>query len=388
MRVLFITIVALVGCTKTDPLFCEKNPDDSSCRKDGGSGDGGIDMSPFDADLTWGTGDYAVLLPSPGPATLTLNSFSTSGGNPCISAQAWVNTNQPDSCFVIAGDITIQDATITGTRPLVVVATGTLTIKGKLDIASHNTGGVLTNGPGVAGPPSGGCAGTAPEANSGGSGGGAGGSFKTKGGNGGTGDGGAAQVPAGGVAANTMPTPTLLRAGCSGQTSGAGTGAGALGGGGGGAMYLLAGTKIDLSAAVINASGAGGAAGSGKAGGGGGGSGGMIVLYVDSTMGTITTTAATRIVANGGGGGGGGASGADPDVTMATTGAMGAGVSGGCNTNGGGNGGFSSTNGGNGGPGCNGGGGTMGGGGGGGVGYFQSSLILGQGAFSPQPVIP
>jgi hypothetical protein len=386
MRALLFTTIVLVGCTKQNPDFCPAHPDDPRC---GGMTDGGGSADAdngIDADLTWGTGDFAVLLPTAGPATLTLNSFSTSGGNPCIGSQAWVNNQQPDACFVVAANVTIQDATITGSRPLVIVATDTLTITGKLDIASHNTSGVLTNGPGVANPPTGACGGTVPEGDSDGGGGGAGGSFQTKGGNGGTGY-DATTVPNGGVAAAIMPTPTLLRAGCSGQTGAAG-GTGGGGGGGGGAMYLLAGNKIDLSAAVINASGAGGAPGTSRGGGGGGGSGGMVVMYVDSTAGTITTTAATKIVANGGGGGGGGAQGADPDVTMATSAALGAGSSGGCSTNGGGNGGFLTTPGGNGGPGCNSGGGTMGGGGGGGVGYVQSNLAVGQGSYSPTVTLP
>jgi hypothetical protein len=388
MRSLLFTTIVVVGCTKQNPDFCPAHPDDPRC---GGITDGGTDSpdgdNGIDADLTWGTGDFAVLLPTAGPATLTLNSFSTSGGNPCIGSQAWVNASQPDACFVVAANVTIQDATITGSRPLVIVGTESITIKGKLDIASHNTAGVLTNGPGVANPPTGACGGTVPQTDSGGGGGGAGGSFQTKGGNGGTGNGAAATVPNGGVAAAAMTMPMLLRAGCSGQTGAAG-GTGGPGGGGGGAIYLLGGTKIDLSTAVINASGAGGAPGTSRGGGGGGGSGGMVVLYVDSAGGTITTTAATRIVANGGAGGGGGAQGGDPDVTMATSAAIGAGASGGCSTNGGGNGGFLTTPGGNGGPGCNSGGGTMGGGGGGGVGYIQSNLAVGQGTYSPTVTLP
>ena len=31
MRILFLVAIVLAACTKKDPLFCEKNPDDSSC---------------------------------------------------------------------------------------------------------------------------------------------------------------------------------------------------------------------------------------------------------------------------------------------------------------------------------------------------------------------
>jgi len=385
MRSFFIVAIALAGCEKMNPKYCPAHPDDPDCaaRIDAAGMDSDA-YDPIDARATYGAGNYAVDLPTVGPAMLMLGSFNTSGGNPCISAQAWVNMTQPDACFVVARNVTIQDATITGSRPLVVVATDTLTIKGKLDVASHNASGVLTSGPGAINPPAGGCAGTAPQTDSGGGGGGAGGTFTTKGGNGGTGNAGAAN---GGIAANSMTMPMLLRAGCSGQTGGAG-GTGGSGGGGGGAVYLLAGNVIDLSTAQINASGAGGAIGVNRGGGGGGGAGGMVVVFVDSPMGTITTAVTTRIVANGGGGGTGYGHGDDPDVTMATVPAMGASAGGSCPTNGGGNGGVTMMTGTVGGPGCSTGGGTMGGGGGGGVGYIQSNQPIGLGTYSPGVTLP
>jgi len=41
MRRLLLVALAVAGCQKPDPLYCENNPDDSRCTGDGGVGDGG-----------------------------------------------------------------------------------------------------------------------------------------------------------------------------------------------------------------------------------------------------------------------------------------------------------------------------------------------------------
>lgn len=41
MRHLLFVVLALAGCQKVDPLFCDNNPGDSRCTGDGGVGDGG-----------------------------------------------------------------------------------------------------------------------------------------------------------------------------------------------------------------------------------------------------------------------------------------------------------------------------------------------------------
>ena len=69
---------------------------------------------------------------------------------------------------------------------------------------------------------------------------------------------------------------------------------------------------------------------------------------------------------------------------MPATNASGGTPGGGCATDGGGAGAIGTNPGGAGGPGCSGGGGA----GGGGMGFIQSNVALGQGAYSPQPVIP
>ena len=271
------------------------------------------------------------------------------------------------ACVIAGTTVTIPlgaTVTVTGTKPLVLLATQTLTIDGTLDVASKIVGDQV----GAAANDAGCNAGTAPGA----LGGGAGGSFGAAGGNGGN--------PNGGTAGAAAP-PSALRGGCRGQdgseqvadTRG-------IGGNGGGVVYLIAETAIAIGATgVVNASGAGGSNGvSDLAGGGGGGSGGLIGLDSPSV------TNAGLVFANGGGGGEGsgnsnpGRAGSDPVNASPASG--GSGLSG--NGGDGGNGGAGAT--GIGGPGIQ---ASDGGGGGGGVGairVFRGSAAIG-GQASPPP---
>lgn len=383
-HVLLLLVVA--ACEKNDPLFCEQNPGASGCPVSDGSMviDGMVDGDPtIDAQTTFGTGAYAVHLSSlpAGPVTLTSDINTTNNTAPCSTTADWVGTTQPSACFVVGTNITHASGTITvdGSRPLVLIATGTVKIMGTLDVASHaiapaNIGPAANDSTcGTA---------TAPGTSANGGGGGAGGSFTTKGGNGGKGDN---NNTAGGVASSQLtPLPDHLRGGCPGQAGGAGGSGGVLGAGGG-ALYIVAGTTIDLRAGGINASGAAGSAGVSRGGGGGAGTGGMIVLSAPS----ILSDSATRLAANGGGGGAGAtgtAMGNEAALSNPTTTALGGQATGGCvNENGGGAGAAGAT--------AATAGGTVtgsncgGGGGGGGMGYIQTSIALGSGVFSPAPVV-
>jgi hypothetical protein len=258
-------------------------------------------------------------------------------------------------CLVMGTDVTVaQHVSVTGTRPLVLLATNTLLIdtNGVVDAS----GGMATGGPGADLA----CDGTGTPgmgANTGG--GGAGGSFGTRGANGGTGGGGAT----GGTAAMPIAPPSVLQGGCSGTDGGGSPATHGRRGFGGGGVYLVAGTSLTIFGAV-NASGAGGLKGTAtKGGGGGGGAGGMVVLYAPA----ISVTNATRIFANGGGGGGGasgnadGLDGATPNEPLSP--ALGGGGGGAGGAGSGGAGGFLSTApqpGSTSGEGCGGGGGGVG----------------------------
>ena len=336
----------------------------------GGQSDGGVETIG-DGSLCYGTGLVVACFTAPPMGMQTL--ASNVSVNTESSPQCQTVANSTDWCVIAAQSITINagvTVAATGARPLVLIATETLTVNGSIDVASHRNANV---GPAADAP---GCnAGGAPTGTSGG----AGGSFGGVGGNG-------AGINGNAGMAGAALTPTTLRGGCSGQVGANDGSAGGARGRGGGAVYLIANTSIFVGG-LINASGSGGGGGGTgeSAGGGGGGAGGFIGL--DSPMIMVSGVA----VANGGGGGEAsgtlstGEAGDDPtNPTMPALG--GAGMSG-FGTDGG-NGAFTTTlNGANASTSC----GTCGapsagGGGGGGAGIikrYRASSIGGTGVVSP-----
>jgi len=289
------------------------NPDDDSM------------MSMVDAGSCLGEGVWGLCIgAAPPTADVVLTGIMDTATSTLCEPTARMAPGQPDACVVIGGTITLNGGlTPRGPRPLVLYATTTITIPvaASIDAAGHRAA-QGTPGPGA---PSASCAAFAatPGSSATGAGGGGGASFMTKGGDGGVG--GNAAVHGAAAAADTV-SPTLLRAGCTGQKGGAGTVAngGGDGGYGGGAVFLLAGTSITIDG-VINVSGGGGFPGTAVGGGGGGGGGGMISLAAPSITGS------GRLLANGGGGSGGGGStpggaGNDPgtvSITIPATGGQG-----------------------------------------------------------------
>ncbi len=237
----------------------------------------------------------------------------------------------PDWCIVGGSDVTI-DALLraTGSRPLVILATGAfdITSAGVIDVSSPHVSAstVGAAGAGANSAMCGASGGGTSSAN--GSGGAAGGTFGTVGGVGGKGNKGAVNGGAPAPVTGASP-PATLRGGCLGGKGGLAAGTKPPQGPGGGAVYLLAGASLTI-AGTINASGGGGGGGvASRVGGSGGGSGGMIALW--SPM--ITSPSSARVFANGGGGGGGadngagGIDGGDPaDPAVAAAGGSGGGT--------------------------------------------------------------
>jgi hypothetical protein len=296
-----------------------------------GPNDGDIDVPPGvdpdampDADPgCFGPAPFVVCPTVQPTQPLDIDSNITTNGTAqsCDTGRGVVMTIAgTESCVLAGTDITFSGSSTrgsSGSRPLVLIATGTITIAegDTLDARGATIGpGPGSNPSDCGAPPSGMVSG-------GNGGGGAGGSFGSKGGSGA--NGGAA---AGGPANAAASTPVnKLRGGCPG---GSGAGTTVAGGNGGGAVLMIAKTKIQIDG-TLTVSGAGGLGGkSAKGGGGGGGSGGMIVLH--APMVSIGDNA--RLIANGGGGGGGagamddGVSG--DDATMLGTAAAGGGTNG------------------------------------------------------------
>jgi hypothetical protein len=297
------------------------------CESDDISIDAAIDAEPDappDAGFHFGTGLMQVDLPALPTGNIALSAATlNTDTSPLCAAVISSNGNY---CVVAAARIAITaKLRAFGARPLVLLATDTITTNAPIDVGSHR-GEVPEVG---AGANDRSCsAGTLPI--SAGTGGGAGGTFLTRGGNGGDGPMGGGVSPAG-VSATTI---TVLRGGCAGQV-----GAGPLkgsGGSGGGAVFLFAGTSISIGGIVLagGSGGGGGGRGAMPSGGGGGGSGGMIGF--EAPMVTI----GDPLVASGGGGGEGsdpliaGAAGASSSSTTDAPGGAGSSEDGGDGGNG------------------------------------------------------
>ena len=390
---MWIALAALVGCkSEINPAYCAAHPTDTRCpMTDGGGIDAMVDAPApqIDAPSTCvGAGNYTVCLdtelptsPATVPTTVDTDSQVT-----CLHLQpvGWVENGQPPACFIAGTTVSISSGVAAhGSRPLVIVATDTLTLSALLEAAGKRD----TPTPIPAGYNAAACPAftTAPVASATGGGGAAGGSFMTFSGNGAPGDN---STNAGGVAAGASSAPLVLRAGCGGQTGADGdtAGNGAPGGNGGGSIYLVAGNTLVLTAtAQINVSGGGGGSTGGHfSGGGGGGSGGMLVLYAP----TFTITAGAKLAANGGGGGAGDTS---MNTTNATRGADGSVSSptvqanGGTGPGGAGGKGFAVGNTAQ--AGTTGVAGAGGGGGGGSSGYVQANHALNNAVVSPNEIV-
>ncbi len=196
-----------------------------------------------------------------------------------------------DACVIVANDIVVQRAVrAIGSRPLILFATGGITVSAPIDVSSDRMGesgaGARIDCPSADG-------GMGPA--SGGGGGGGGGTYQYSGGPGGN----VAAIATGGAARPMSPLSSLAGGCAGGRGGGAGTTTAA--GVGGGAIYLIAGASIQIDATGgIDASGAGGSGGEAQHGGGGGGSGGLVGIDAPSIV------IASNVIAKGGGGGGGG----------------------------------------------------------------------------------
>lgn len=277
----------------------------------------------IDASACFGTDIVKFCLPSAPSQALAITTpttIDTSDPLTCV-----VTIDGPRYCAIAATTINISARLrAVGPRPLVLVASDsiTVTLSGSIDVGSHRFTGVGLPQVGAGADPASCTAGTQPT----GRGGGAGGSFVGHGASGGNGlnasSGGGRPGPA------VVLPATELRGGCPGQDGDSLGGDQGAGGHGGGAIFLIAGTKIDVRG-PIDATGSGGGGGGEDvggsqfvAGGGGGGAGGMIGFDAPVVI------CNSLLLASGGAGGeasgtGAGQPGADPTTTSAAIGGHG-----------------------------------------------------------------
>ena len=363
-RALLASLVLCTGCHSLLGIDDFHTVDAGTASDDGPSE---IDASLVDAQLCYGTLTRVCLPSAPTSTVIIAGTLDTSSDPRCTVIE---DDDAGFLCVIAGGNISVEATDVTGTRPLVLVAAGSITLEDVLDAGSRRAPRKL--GPAAR---SVACSGTQMGAGGTSGGGGAGGSFGSLGGGGGNG------LPAAsGGTPNAVASVTMIRSGCGGGQGGSGAAGSGGPGPSGGAVALYAGSQIAIpQAGAIYASGAGGG---GAGSGGGGGSGGLIVLEAPAIQ------ILGKVVANGGAGGGGGATtqgepGADGTKAMHATAALGGNAESATNGGKGGNGAalqMAATSGST--PTAAGGGG--GGGGGSGV-IWIKGVLSGNGAVSPAP---
>src|SRR4051812_25963549 len=201
-----------------------------------------------------------------GPLALPAGTLDTSTSSRCLPQGAFTTRPTVDACVIASQTISVPKDTVvsvTGQRPLILIADDAATSAGTLDAASHRggpTGRAADRGP---------CPRSSSEPTTNTAAGAWGATFGGPGGSGGN-----TSAGIGGVPGSALQI-AALGGGCPG-----GNGAdsdqnhgGGKGGHGGGAVVLLAGNKLMIDG-VVNASGGGGSGGDAVSGGGGGGGGG------------------------------------------------------------------------------------------------------------------
>jgi hypothetical protein len=241
----------------------------------------------------------------PVAGSLTIN--TDVDGSVCTRVKSQLGS-LPEICVMVRRNISFGAAstvTVTGSRALALVATGTISLAGTIDVSADGPVG----GPGslAASASQNAAANGMPNGESTpGNAGGGGGGFGMAGGTGGSAPG--TSAGSGGVVQG-MVSIVPLRSGSSGGTNSAlsGTPRQGLPGGGGGALQIVGCTSMTVTAsALFDANGGGGQGGrpgssSTPGAGAGGGSGGAVLIEAQ----TMTLASGARFYANGGGGGGG-----------------------------------------------------------------------------------
>jgi hypothetical protein len=280
MRGVLLAALACFGCGKElNPKFCAAHPDDERCRA---TVDSFVDSPDSPMPVAHLSHAIELMLTSDVDVTLTAIGLvvnTTTGAVPAEFAGAVVlpdvpQEGGPNVMVIQVGSFTMDPIAdyidVDGDKPLVIVATRTIELGGRINVSADAEvpgpgGGASAMGPGsgAAGMPGGTV----------GDGGGGGGSYGTSGGRGGN--------PMGGAAGAVYGAPTSLQGGSGGGVPSLPGACTVRAGAGGGAVQLTAFESVTITGR-INAGGSGGAGGetcgTDGAGGGGGGSGGMIFL--------------------------------------------------------------------------------------------------------------
>jgi hypothetical protein len=305
-----LVCVALTGCGFSPHEVAGDGPPRDTTADGDGSGSNGF--APAHLTSADGQpGSQVVILDGNtitiDTTTLTISGTTLQAGE--FDARAQLVAGAPQVAVLHVQSLKVTAGThvsISGTRPLIVVASGKIEIFGVLDAGAHGiTPGAGGNAPGAGEAPGlhGNHSTTGGTTDSGGGGGG----YGELGGAGGDIEGCTLAYPGGAPGAQTgTGAIAILTGGSGGGTGAGGSCSNNSGGAGGGAIQLTSLTAISVEAGGAIVSGGGGGTGGTDCGsidgnsGAGGGAGGAILLQAPA----ITNQGV--VAANGGGGGGGG----------------------------------------------------------------------------------
>ncbi len=312
----FAAALGMLGCSELESLEPVGEGDGSAgllalgaTAQELGTGKGGAELEPFAAFV---------------PIHLVAGDLLSGAPNLLVTTATTINTTaltingSGNAYFVVRGSYAVlftnafyvqSTLTITGARPLIVVANDQATIGANINLSASG----VTPGPGADSAGAGGAGTSFLGSSVRESSGGGGGSFGTFGASGG----GRSMTPPG--LGGPLYGASIGSALVGGSPGGIGGWAFSGGGAGGGALQITSQVAISMGAVTINAAGGGGAGGGvAFVGGGGGGSGGQILLEAPSIL-------SFGVLAANGGGGGGGGSGGGGSSPPGTNGANGAG---------------------------------------------------------------
>ena len=292
-----VMAVAAAGCGEVRPRADVDAAVDDAPPADAGAGSMGFTpVHLLPSTLVSGAPDL-VLAGTASPPTIDTTALTINGATSAFFVR------QDPYAVLFANALAVQNPlTITGSAPLIIVASDRVTINANIDL--HAVGGTSGAGAATAGAGVGAAGSSVVFTGERESSGGGGGSYGSLAGPGGTSD--PTHIPAG--ATGTRYGMQLTEPLIGGSPGGPGGFVTTGGGGGGGALQISSAVAIQITATINAGGGGGGTGGGGLAGGGGGGAGGEILLEAPE----IAMTGSATLAANGGGGGGGGANGNQP----------------------------------------------------------------------------
>ena len=145
MRAFVLASIACGACSsRVNPEYCANHPSDHAyCPYEDG---GPTSDTP---QLCIGSNSFALCIEAPQASVMLPAMLDSDGSALCLQSQpaSWKANGQPDACIITGTTISATSTTVTGGRPLVLVASDSISVSQLLDTSSHYNAG--STGPGA-----------------------------------------------------------------------------------------------------------------------------------------------------------------------------------------------------------------------------------------------